>query len=92
MQDKPPAPKNSNIFFTDVPVEVVYVGQYGGVMVDDKIIAARATELLDRLKEDGQRFDERLVFTAEYDPPYRLQHRHNEIWVAAGANGGVQTS
>ena len=92
MQEKPPTPKNHDVIFTDVPTSVVYVAQYSGVMTDDKVIAARTTELLETLKADGQAFDETLVFTAEYDPPYRLQHRHNEIWVAAGATNTVESS
>jgi hypothetical protein len=92
MQEKPPTPKNPDVIFTDVPTSVIYVAQYGGVMTDDKVIAARTTELLETLKADGQTFDETLVFTAEYDPPYRLQHRHNEIWVAAGSTNTVESS
>lgn len=92
LQKKPPTPKNPDVVFTDVPTSVIYVAQYGGVMTDDKIIAARTTELLEDLKADGQTIDESLVFTAEYDPPFRLQHRHNEIWVAAGSTGTMESS
>lgn len=30
--------------------------------------------------------------TGEYDPPYHLQHRHIEIWVAAGSTNTVRSS
>ncbi len=85
-------PRNPDVVFTDVPAVIVCVAQYGGVMTDDKIIAARTTELLEHLKADNQNFDEKLVFTAEYDPPYRLQHRHNEIWVAAASTVSIASS
>ncbi|KAL3150622.1 hypothetical protein ABBQ32_000428 [Trebouxia sp. C0010 RCD-2024] len=82
-QEQPPKPVDSNIIFTDVPAVTMYVGQHGGMIGDDKVIAAKTTELLSQLQDDGHEISESLVFTADYDPPYRLQHRHNEIWVTA---------
>ena len=57
LQKKPPTPKNPDVVFTDVPTSVIFVAQYGGVMTDDKIIAARTTEILEDMKEDGKTFD-----------------------------------
>ena len=83
VQAKPPKPDDSSIFFTAVPEVTLYVAQHGGMIGNDKVIAAKVTELLSKLKDDGQSIDDSLILTADYDPPYRLQHRHNEIWVAA---------
>ena len=92
-QDNPPVPNNPDVVFTSTPEAIVYVAEYGGFMIDDKVITARTAELLQRLKADERSFNDVLVFTAEYDPPYRLQHRHNEIWVTASASGDyVDTS
>ena len=83
LQENPPKPTNPSVFFTDVPAVTVFVSQHGGTIGNDKVIAAKTTELLSQLKDDGEEIDESLIFTADYDPPYRLQHRHNEIWVSA---------
>ena len=83
LQENPPKPTDKNVFFTDVPAVTVYVAQHGGMIGDDKVIAAKTTELLSQLKDDGEEVKDTLIFTADYDPPTRLQHRHNEIWVAA---------
>lgn len=82
-QAKPPTPADPNVFFTDVPAVTIFVAQHGGMMGNDKVILAKTTELLDQLKDNGESIDESYIFTADYDPPFRLQHRHNEIWVAA---------
>lgn len=83
LQDSPPKPTDASVFLTDVPAITVYVAQHGGMIGDDKVIAAKTTDLLSQLKDNGEEVNENLIFTADYDPPYRLQHRHNEIWVAA---------
>ena len=70
----------------------MYVAQHSGMIGNDKIIAAKTTELLSELNADHQSFDESLIFTADYDPPYRLQHRHNEIWVAAAHTGASHST
>lgn len=66
-----------------MPAITMYIGQHGGMIGDDKVIAAKTTNLLSQLKDDGEEVNENFIFTADYDPPYRLQHRHNEIWIAA---------
>ena len=83
MQEDPPAPTDSQVLIKNVPEAVVYVAQHSGFLTDDKIIAARTTNLLEHLEDAKVSFDGSKIFTADYDPPYRLQNRHNEIWVAA---------
>nr|QOL01270.1 putative extracellular protein TR9_073a [Trebouxia lynnae] len=90
-QEKPPKPADSSIFFTDVPEITMYVAQHGGMIGNDKIIAAKIAELVSELKDDGESFEGSLVFTANYDPPFRLQHRHNEIWIAAARENVMHT-
>ena len=69
----------------------MYVAQHGGMIGNDKIIAAKIAELVSELKDDGESFEGSLVFTANYDPPFRLQHRHNEIWIAAARENVMHT-
>lgn len=59
---------------------------------NDKVIAAKIVDLMSQLKDDGASFEEKLVFTANYDPPFRLQHRHNEIWIAAARENLIHTT
>lgn len=92
LQENPPKPSDSSVFFTDVPAVTVYVAQHGGMIGNDKVIAAKTTELLSQLKDDREVIDESLIFIADYDPPYRLQHRHNEIWVAAGHSDTIYST
>ena len=92
LQEHPPKPVDSSIVFTDMPAVTMYVAQYGGMIGDDKAIAAKTTALLSQLQDDGRQLDESLIFTADYDPPYRLQHRHNEIWVSAAHTDGIHST
>ena len=92
LQENPPKPTEKSVFFTDVPAVTVYVAQHGGMLGNDKVIAAKTTELLSQLKDDGEEVNENLIFTADYDPPYRLQHRHNEIWVAAAHSNVIHST
>lgn len=82
-------PTDGQLLITDVPASIIYVAQHSGFLTDDKIIAARTTDLLQHLQDDKRSIDERKIFTADYDTPFRLQHRHNEIWVAAAAQAEV---
>lgn len=92
VQENPPKPSDPSVFFTDVPAIKVYVAQHGGMIGNDKVIAAKTTELLSQLKDDGEVIDDSLIFTADYDPPYRLQHRHNEIWVVAAQSDIIHST
>ena len=92
MQENPPKPTDASVFLTDVPAATVYVAQHGGMVGNDKVIAAKTTELLSQLEDDGEEINDKLIFTADYDPPYRLQHRHNEIWVAAAHSDVIQST
>ena len=92
LQEHPPKPTDASVFFTDMPAVTMYVAQHGGMIGNDKVIAAKTTELLSQLKGDGEEVNDSLIFTADYDPPYRLQHRHNEIWVAAARTDGSHST
>lgn len=43
------------------------------------------------LEERDEEFVPDVFWTAGYDPPFRLQHRHNEIWILKKESGSVLT-
>ena len=92
LQENPPKPTDASVFFTDQPAVTVYAAQHGGMIGNDKVIAAKTTELLSQLKDNGEEVNEDLIFTADYDPPYRLQHRHNEIWAVAAHSHALHST
>lgn len=79
-QDNTPKP-TKEVFLQSTPAATFFVSQYGGFGVDDITVSTKAAALASKLKAKGEDFVEGLFFTAGYDPPFRLQHRHNEIWI-----------
>ncbi|CAL8468672.1 g8212 [Coccomyxa elongata] len=80
-QDKTPKPSSKNVFIQSTPSATFFVSSYGGFGVDDITVSAKAADLAKKLQERGEKFQEGVFWTAGYDPPFRLQHRHNEIWI-----------
>ncbi|KAK9830307.1 hypothetical protein WJX72_010916 [[Myrmecia] bisecta] len=87
LQGKAPKPTNPDVYLEIAPAHTMYVLQSGGFVVDDTSLAHKAADLSELLKEDGKAVDESKFYAAGYDPPYRIQHRHNEVWVI-GKEGG----
>jgi hypothetical protein len=83
-QDNPPKPLNPDVFIEDVPENTYYVSQFGGILVDDWSLSSKAKALTSKLDADGVQYAKEGFISAGYDPPFRLQHRHNEIWVWKG--------
>ena len=52
---------------------------------------AQAAALTKVLEERDEEFVPDVFWTAGYDPPFRLQHRHNEIWILKKESGSVLT-
>ncbi len=83
LQDAPIQPTNDNIQIVTVPKWTGFVYQYGGFVVEDYSLFGKAKRLHEQLEEEGIEVDEHNFITASYDPPFRLQHRHNEIMLVA---------
>ncbi|XP_054634623.1 uncharacterized protein soul5l isoform X2 [Dunckerocampus dactyliophorus] len=84
-QDKPPAPTNDKLYFTEMPEMDVYVRSYGGWMlsVTSRLHAHLLTRELGRV---GAPYNHSYHYGVGYDSPLKLLNRHNEVWyVAEGA-------
>lgn len=82
-QDNPPAPLDKRIFIEETEEMQVYVKSFGGYRVDDMSVANMAKSLAADLDAHGKSYDADSFYMAGYDPPFRLKHRHNEIWMVA---------
>ena len=82
-QDDPPKPLSSDIFIETTEAVTVYVKSAGGYRMDDITVANMAHSLAEDLEADGKQFDADSFVFAGYDPPFRLRHRHNEVWLTA---------
>ena len=82
-QDDPPKPLSSDVFIETTEATTVYVKSAGGFRMDDITVANMAHSLAEDLEADGKQFDADSFVFAGYDPPFRLRHRHNEVWLTA---------
>ncbi|KAK9845803.1 hypothetical protein WJX81_002827 [Elliptochloris bilobata] len=78
LQDDPPRPESDSIGIIKATRTLTYVASFGGFGVESNIIA-QAKALRDKLRADGQRFDESKFWFHLYDPPTKLVNRYNEV-------------
>uniref|UniRef100_A0A672FNR0 Heme-binding protein 1 n=1 Tax=Salarias fasciatus TaxID=181472 RepID=A0A672FNR0_SALFA len=81
-QDKPPAPTNDKLYFTEMPEMDVYVRSYGGWMlsVTSRLHAHLLTKELERVRAS---YNRSYHYGVGYDSPLKLLNRHNEVWYVA---------
>nr|XP_020443032.1 heme-binding protein 1-like [Monopterus albus] len=81
-QDKPPAPTNDKLYFTEMPAMNVYVRSYGGWMlsVTSRLHAHLLTKELERVRAA---YNHSYHYGVGYDSPLKLLNRHNELWYVA---------
>lgn len=84
-QDKTPEPSDPAVKIKHTPSFIAYVGQSGGLVIDDWTISKLAKSVVDALKAEGK--EEQIItdffFHAGYDPPFRLTGRHSEAWIVS---------
>lgn len=51
--------------------------------MDDWTISGKAKALAESLENLGVEYETESFFYAQYDPPFRLTGRHNEVWIVA---------
>ncbi|XP_053181851.1 uncharacterized protein soul5l [Scomber japonicus] len=81
-QDKPPAPTNDKLYFTEMPEMDVYVRSYGGWMlsVTSRLHAHLLIKELERVRAS---YNHSYHYGVGYDSPLKLLNRHNEVWYVA---------
>ncbi|KAF7689192.1 heme-binding protein 2 [Silurus meridionalis] len=78
-QDRPPAPTNDKLYFTEMPEMDVYVRSYGGWMLS--VSSRLHTHLLTKeLQRVNATYNHTHHYAVGYDSPLKLLHRHNEVW------------
>ena len=76
----PPKPTDPMVILTDVNSMTVGVISFGGFAEDDVVIA-KAAELNKLMAQTGLYYDRKNWFFAAYDSPFRVNNRHNEVWI-----------
>eukprot|EP00887_Chlorella_sp_A99_P001009 scaffold5.g1009.t1 len=84
-QADPPEPSSPDVYIQRSPAFIAFVGQSGGLAMDDFTIAKMAGKVTAALDDLGLKGDyvEDHYFVAGYDPPFRLTGRHSEVWILA---------
>ncbi|XP_053472327.1 heme-binding protein 2 isoform X2 [Ictalurus furcatus] len=78
-RDRPPAPINDKVYFTEMPEMDVYVRSYGGWMLS--VSSRLHTHLLTKeLQRVNANYNHTHHYAVGYDSPLKLLHRHNEVW------------
>ena len=78
MQSEAPQPSNEAVFLSRSAAFTAYVTSYSGWNSEKKFTQA-AAKLFEELETAGEPVREDLYYTAGYDSPFRLTHRHNEV-------------
>lgn len=82
MQESPPQPSDKAVFIEKSPAATVFVLQYGGWSTGSKVVK-KAGELREALSNEGISVRSDVYYSAGYDPPFRIFHRHNEVLLLA---------
>merc|ERR1712054_403013 len=81
-QDDPPAPSDSSVFVVEDPKTTRAVYQFGGFATKWSEITEPMKALHEILADYGQyNYNSNLSYVAQYDSPYHIFNRHNEIWI-----------
>ncbi|XP_069136615.1 heme-binding protein 2-like [Argopecten irradians] len=80
MHASTPTPTDPSVYLVSLPPMIVYVGSYGGYSSESKDMAAFHAL---RAELGKTPYNTRFSFTAGYDSPFNLVHRHNEVWIPA---------
>ena len=78
----PPPPSADDVFIQTVPAMEVYVSTFSG-WANEKRVVAQAAQLSEALSKAGIVVGITSWWTAQYDSPFRLMDRHNEVWLLA---------
>ncbi|KAM6221132.1 heme-binding protein 2-like [Rhynchocyon petersi] len=79
-QPDPPRPTKSDVFIADRAEMTVFVWSFDGFSSAQKNQEQLLT-LATILREEGKFFDEKVYYTANYNSPFKLLNRNNEVWL-----------
>jgi hypothetical protein len=75
-----PAPSDPNVFVYELPARTVGVVQFTGFTDSFQTFVPYIEQLGATLEAMGLAFQD-VEITANYDPPFRVFNRHNEVWI-----------
>ncbi|KAK3730760.1 hypothetical protein RRG08_015677 [Elysia crispata] len=78
----PPQPSDKTVFFSSFPSQKVFVRTFDGFATEPDWVK-NAEALGKALGRDSRSFVQSSFFTAEYDSPFKVLNRHNEVWYIA---------
>merc|ERR1712099_23599 len=86
-QDNPPQPNSVDCFLTYMPAMDVYVSSFvtPPPAPDGDTVISQAYDAVTGLSDEGVYVTDTPFFVAAYDPPFRLNNRHDEIWLLASS-------
>ena len=79
-QASTPIPTDPTVAIVELPAITAYVKSFGGFMHDEQV-KENIEKLRLGLDKDGLTYITDFYFVADYDSPYRLIDRHNEVWL-----------
>jgi len=82
----PPKPTNPQVYSNFIPARRLAIIQFGGFVKSFDTIVPEYTELSDWLTEEGYDFTPNLYTVSQYNSPYQIINRHNEIWIELPAS------
>ncbi|XP_070580738.1 heme-binding protein 1-like [Ptychodera flava] len=81
-QANPPEPSDENVFITEVPQIRAYVRSFPGYVFTEEGWIKHIEGLRQSLGDNSiTNYEKSYFYTAGYDNPGKLFHRHNEVWL-----------
>jgi len=77
----PPKPTNPSLYSNFVPARRLAVIQFGGFVKSFQDIVPQYTALSQWLDEAGYDYTPNLYTVSQYNNPYQIVNRHNEVWI-----------
>ncbi|XP_050714393.1 heme-binding protein 2-like [Eriocheir sinensis] len=80
-QDNPPTPTNPDVYIEERPELHVFSRRFHGFANDEDFISNAAALLEELLAAGVEGLNLETYYTAEYDSPYAIFNRTNEVWI-----------
>ena len=81
-QSDTPVPTDHALSITNLPAMKVYVKSFGG-FITNELLTTNLKDLKEQLAKDKLGYVKEYYFAADYDSPFKLTNRHNEVWLKA---------
>ncbi|XP_067684113.1 heme-binding protein 2-like isoform X1 [Haliotis asinina] len=83
VKDNPPTPTDSKVFLQGFPSFRAYVRSFGGYDMESIKPWLKEADKLRNFLNGTYSYNTDYYYTAGYDSPFKILHRHNEVWFIA---------